>query len=146
MRHGIIWLLLIVIAGCSSNDKELTRLKHENARLKAKLSEYDNAIVITHGNIHTYVTAITYSSGEVKRNEPISAASALMLDRLPEGFSVEWECDPEPMSVKKSGEIQHFFDNVYSTAGMRRFSGSYTIVFPNGEKWSIPWEREFEVI
>lgn len=144
MKHGI-WLLLIVITACSSNDNELKQLKRENAQLKAKLSEYDNAIVITPENIHHYVGALTYSSAEVKPNERISVATQLTLQKLPERFKVEWTADPEPMSVKASGETQRFFENVYPTAGMRRFSGSYTIIFPHGEKWSIPWEREFEV-
>lgn len=144
---NVFFSFLIIISfltfSCTSN-QELEKLKHENQQLKKKLATYNNALVLTPENIHEYINAMTFSQLEGNKNESIPFTTCLTLARLPQNMHIKWSSTPEGMFVKKDGVTRHV-ENSYPTSGKHHFTGMYTVVFPNGQEWHIPWERDFEV-
>jgi hypothetical protein len=141
-----LFVLGFIGTACSNNagEEELLKLRKENAELKKKISVFDEAIVLTPENIGKYVSAISFSQSKGKRNEEIQHYTSLALIKVPEHIKVEWESTPEPMSLKEDG-IARYSNNIYQSPGKRKFNGSYTLIFPNGREWNIPWEREYVV-
>lgn len=132
------FIFLVLLSACSGNDEELRNLRKENAALKSQLNSYDDAFIITRDNIHKYVGSLCYCPLSVKKNEVVEASSHLYLHHLP--FKVECKMDQENQSVKNSDQISRTIQNSFPGSGERIFSGIYTVTFPNGEKWSLPWE------
>jgi len=128
----------------NSGDKEIAQLRIENIKLKKKLASYEDAIILTPENIGKYVVAISFSQSKGKRNEEIQHYTSLALKKVPKHIKVEWESTPEPMSLKEDG-IARYSNNIYESPGKRKFKGSYTLIFPSGKEWNIPWEREYIV-
>ena len=138
------FVLLFTISACDSSlQKEVDELKKENIALKKRLNSYDNSIVITEKNIHKYVSAMAYGSFKVKSNEKVSTSTVLYLRDLP--VQVKWKEDQENQSVRQSGKIYRNIENVFPGAGIRTLSGKYTVIFPDGNEWSIPWQHQVEV-
>ncbi|WP_341902967.1 hypothetical protein [Fluviicola taffensis] len=139
------FLFLFLVSSCAdaSVNKELKDLRSENAALKKRLNSYDNALIITKDNMHKYVGSLCYGPLEAKKNEVVEVRCGLYLHHLP--FQVECKMDQENQSVKNSDQISRSIQNSYPGSGERLISGMYTVTFPNGEKWSMPWEKQIKV-
>lgn len=137
--------MLLVCSSCNSNakDKKIAKLEKANAALKEKLASYNDAIVITHENIGKYVGAIAVGPEQVEKNEVSEIGTYLYLQDLP--VDIQWEDDQENQSVKEPNQIIRYIRNSFPGAGTRTFTGKYTVTFPNGEQWSIPWQKELIV-
>ena len=139
------FLLFLTLCSCNSGsqEKEIAKLKKANAELKEKLDSYQNAIVITRDNINKYVGAIAFGPEKVAINEKSEIFTSLYLHDLP--VEVEWTTDQENQSEESKGQIVHYIQNSFSGAGKRTYTGNYMVKFPNGEEWSIPWQKELIV-
>ncbi len=133
--------LILIFSACSnhSEHQELLKLRKENTALKKKLDSYDHSVVITPDNIHKYVGALAVGPESVKKNEPVDIHCYLYLHNLPS--KVDFKTDQENQFVKTNGKVEHFIQNTFPGSGERIFTGKYTVTFPNGEEWSIPWEK-----
>lgn len=137
-------ILFLVLSACnSSSEKEIEDLKKENAELKKQLKAYDNAIVITNKNAHKYIGGLAYGSPKAKSNESFDIQTNLYLHNLP--IEVKWKEDRENQSVTNRGQIVHTIKNSFPTAGLRTFSGNYTLIFPDGSEEDIPWRFQVEI-
>lgn len=138
-------ILILVLSACSnqSEHRELLKIRKENALLKKKLDRYNQDLIITPENMHKYVGALAYGPASVKTNESFSTYCHLYLHDLP--LKIDCIMDQENQSVKTSGKISHSIQSSFPGSGERIFSGEYIVTFPNGKKWSIPWENRVMV-
>lgn len=138
-------VLILVLSACSnhSEHQELLKLRKENIALKKKLDSYDQAVIITRDNIEKYVGSLAGGPNEVKKNEEILVNSYLYLHTLP--LKVDCTMDQENQSVEALGQIGRSIRNTFPGSGERIFTGKYTVTFPNGEEWSVPWEKRVMV-
>ncbi len=142
--------ILAILSSCNSNyeieslESEITELKIQNARLRVQLEDNKNSIVIKENEIHEYLMPVTFGPMEVSPNEKVTFETHLVLKKLPENIKTEWTCSPEGMAIKNNG-VRYYVTNSYESSRDIEFKGTYSLIFPNGDKKELYWVREFKV-
>ncbi len=143
---------LFLLAGIlfqSCNQYEFDHLKKDNFRLHNELeklqNKIDNSIVIPPDSISEYLYPMTVSSPTGKTNKEFQFTTYLLLKKLPKNIKHKWNSIPEPMKLTNE-YLTYTVYSSYENVGIKSYTGSYILTFPNNKTKKFNWFREFEIV